>query len=418
MSKNKDKKEKLSTEAYKGVRDFYPEEQALLTHLFATYRRVLEQFGYVEYHASVLEPAELYKAKGAENEELANEQTYTFVDRGGREVTLRPEMTPTVARMVAARRRDMGYPLRLFSIPNVFRYERPQRGRLREHWQLNFDIFGSESLAADAEVVAVSHAILLALGATQNDFKILLGSRTYLDSLVKSLGLSSEQAKKLFGLLDRRAKMPASEFATNIAELGVSLDALSADKVPTDVAEVLDLLKQNNITNAEFDPSVVRGFNYYSGVVFEIFDTHKDNNRSIFGGGRYNGLVSLFDDENIAAVGTAAGDVSLTNFLEVRGLLPKYTPPTMLYIALASSSVMKGALTLASELRAKGVSLALDFGEKKLADQIKTASKHKIPHLLVVGEDELAKNMFKVRNLASGEEKELSRSELASLFQK
>ncbi len=163
------KKAQLSTEPYKGVRDFYPEDQALLNYLFATYRRVAQSFGYVEYHASVLEPAELYKAKGSENEEIVNEQTYTFLDRGEREVTLRPEMTPTVARMVSAKRRELGFPLRLFSIPNLFRYERPQRGRLREHWQLNVDLFGSKSVDADVEIVLVAYELMRACGAQDNE---------------------------------------------------------------------------------------------------------------------------------------------------------------------------------------------------------------------------------------------------------
>ena len=145
------KQEKLSTEPYRGVRDFYPEDQAFLNYLFMICRRVSERMGYVEYHASILEPAELYRAKGADNAEMAQEQTYTFIDRGGREVTLRPEMTPTVARMVAARRRELGYPLRLFSLPNVFRYERPQAGRYRQHHQLGVEVLGTDDPAVDVE---------------------------------------------------------------------------------------------------------------------------------------------------------------------------------------------------------------------------------------------------------------------------
>src|SRR5581483_9336591 len=163
--KPEQKREKLSTEAYKGVRDFYPEDQAFMNYLMSVMRRVSELAGYVEYHASILEPLELYKSKNADNEEIVSEQTYSFIDRGGREVTLRPEMTPTVARMVAARKRELGFPLRLFSIPNVFRYERPQRGRLREHWQYNVDIFGSYSPAADAEIIGVAYGLMSALGA-------------------------------------------------------------------------------------------------------------------------------------------------------------------------------------------------------------------------------------------------------------
>ncbi len=279
------KKEKLSVEPYKGVRDFYPEDQALLNYLTATMREVVEHFGYAEYHASVLEPAELYRAKGAENNELVNEQTYTFTDRGGRDVTLRPEMTPTVARMVAAKRREFGFPLRLYSIPNLFRYERPQRGRLREHWQLNVDIFGSSSRAADAEIIAVAHDVMIAFGASEDDFVIKLGSRDFIDSVIRELKLSEEDGKKLIGLLDRRAKMPADDFAKSVADIGVALEMFSPENPPKDVVEVLNILKDMGIGNAVFDPSIVRGFDYYTGVVFEIFDTHPDNSRAICGGG-------------------------------------------------------------------------------------------------------------------------------------
>jgi histidyl-tRNA synthetase len=379
-------------------------------------REVAERFGYVEYHASVLEPAELYKAKGAENEELVNEQTYTFTDRGGREVTLRPEMTPTVARMVAAKRREMGFPLRLYSIPNLFRYERPQHGRLREHWQLNVDIFGSNAVAADAEIIAVAHALLIALGATEKDFTIKLGSRDFLDQITHELKLSQEDAKKLRNLMDRRAKMPQDEFAKGVEDLGVAIEILSPHHVPHDVAQVLELLRAMGVTNAIFDPTIVRGFDYYNGVVFEVFDTHPDNNRAMFGGGRYNGLVSLYGDDDVPAVGCAAGDVTLRHFLEVRGLLPTYVPPTQVYLTTPSPEIMRQVLTLAEELRTTGATVAVDFGDKKLGDQIKTAAKHKIPFVVVVGENEIKTNAFPLRNLHSGEEKILARDELLSYF--
>lgn len=412
-------KAKLSTESYKGVRDFYPEDQALLNYLLATYRRIAEQFGYVEYHASILEPAELYKSKGAENEEMVNDQTYTFIDRGEREVTLRPEMTPTVARMVAAKRREFGFPLRLFSIPNVFRYERPQRGRLREHWQLNVDIFGSQSLAADAEIMAVAHSIMMAFGAQESDFVIKIGSRSFLNTLIAEQGLSEEGGRNLLGLLDRKAKMPGAEFEAALAELGVSGDLLSADNVPEDVRAVIATLENMGITNAVFDPSIVRGFAYYTGVVFEVFDTHPDNNRSLFGGGRYDNLTAMFEDSaegEIAGVGFGMGDVTMQDFLAVRGLTPAYTPPTHLYLAVTSPEMVPHALTIAGELRAQGVACAVDFGDKKLSDQIKIASKHKIPHLMVVGENELQSGEFVVRDLVSGAESTRARRELASFF--
>jgi len=410
------KREKLSVEPYKGVRDFYPEEFAFMQYLSATWRVVCERYGYVEYSTSILEPAELYRAKGAANEELSNEQTYTFVDRGGREVTLRPEMTPSVARLVAGKHRELGYPLRWYSVQNFFRYERPQHGRLREFWQLNFDIFGSHSHAADAEVIEVSHAMMLALGATQDDFVIKVGSRNFLDALVRELGLGEEAAKKLRMFLDRRAKMPHGEFERELADLGVAAELISPEKVPADVADVLAMLKERGVTNAVFDPSIVRGFDYYSGVVFELFDTDQGNPRSLCGGGRYDNLLDLFSDEKLPAVGAAAGDATLQHFLSSRGLLPEYMPPTKVYLATTSPALVKEAAALADELRKQNVATAIDFGEKKLGDQIKAAAKHGIPYLVVVGENELQSSEFVVRDLATGKEEKRSRAELASLF--
>lgn len=409
-------KKKLSTEPYKGVRDFYPEEQALLNYLLATYRQVAERYGYVEYHASVLEPSELYKAKGAENEEIVSEQAYSFVDRGGREVTLRPEMTPTVARLVAARRRELGYPLRLYSIPNVFRYERPQRGRLREHWQLNVDLFGSRSLAADAELIGVAHSVMQAFGAKAGDFVVRISSRAYLAALTEELGLSPESGRKLMGLLDRKDKMPPETFAAGLAELNVPEERIFGAAVPADVAEVLLQLEARGITNAVFDPGVVRGFDYYTGIVFEVFDTHPDNNRALFGGGRYDNLTELFDDEPLPGVGFGMGDVTIRDFLEVRGLLPEYLPPTKVYIATPSLGALPAALALAEELRSQGVAVASDFGERKLGDQIKTAAKHKIPWLIVAGEEELQSGEFVVKNLETGAQEKMDRNELGTFL--
>lgn len=412
MSKN----EKLSTESYKGVRDFYPKEQAALNYLFKTMRTVVERAGYVEYGASVLEPAELYKSKNAENEEIINEQTYTFTDRGGREVTLRPEMTPTVARMVAAKRREFGYPLRLYCIPNFFRYERPQRGRLREFWQLNVDIFGSRSLAADTEVIGVAHRIMHALGGSENDFVIKLGSRPAMNKVAEDAGLTDEATKKFFALLDRRAKMPAVEFDTGLHELGVPQSAVSPDEIPADVAEVLSGLAAEGITNVQYDPSIVRGFAYYTGIVFEVFDTHEQNNRAVGGGGRYDNLTALFDNDPMPGVGFAMGDEALRLFMEVRGLIPPYTPPTALYVALAAPELLGDATALVRELRQAGVNVAQDFGERKLGDQIKAAAKNSIPYLLVVGADELMAGAFTVRNLVTGAEEHVGREQLASYF--
>src|SRR6185437_9109157 len=247
------KSAKLGTEPYKGVRDFYPHEQALLNYIIATWRTQAERMGYVEYGASILEPSELYKAKGADNEELVGEQTYTFVDRGLREVTLRPEMTPTVARMVAGKRRELGYPLRWYSVPNCFRYERPQRGRLREFWQFNADIFGSHSQAADAEIIALASAIVKAFGGTEQDFVIKLGSRAALNSLCETLGLADDRKKKFMALLDRKAKMEPADFTKQLGDFGATENMLFGE-APQNVQALIELLASWDIGNAVYDP--------------------------------------------------------------------------------------------------------------------------------------------------------------------
>lgn len=416
MNESVNNSTKLGTDPYKGVRDFYPADQALLNYTLATWRAVCERMGYVEYGASILEPSELYKQKGVENEELVNEQTYTFVDRGQREVALRPEMTPTVARMVAGKRRELPYPLRWYSVPNCFRYERPQRGRLREFWQLNADLFGSKSSAADAELIELAYEVLKAFGAGESDFVIRIGSRTHLDAVCAGLGLDDAKRKALLALLDRKEKMPREEFVGGLGDLGVPESALSADTVPADVAEVLEMLRQYGIGNATYDPAIVRGFAYYTGIVFEVFDTHPDNRRALFGGGRYDNLTALFDNEPLPGVGFGMGDVTVRDFLTVRGLVPPHLPPTKAYVALTHRALLPQASQLAQELRAQGIAVALDFGERKLGDQLKAASRHGVPYVIVVGEDELMAGAFTVRDLTTGRQDHVGRAELAAYF--
>jgi len=413
MSKNNDK---LSTDPYKGVRDFYPEDQAFLHYFISTCRAVVEKVGYVEYGASILEPSELYKAKGAENEEMVNEQTYTFTDRGGREVTLRPEMTPTVARMVAGKRRELGFPLRLYSIPNLFRYERPQRGRMREHWQLNVDLFGSASLYADAEIIGVAYGIMKAFGAEESDFVIKINSRKQLDTLILDAGLSETEGKQLLNLLDRKEKISQEEFLAALEALRLAPERFSTSNMPADIEKLIAEFADAGIQNIIYEPTIVRGFSYYTGIVFEVFDTHPDNNRALFGGGRYDNLTKLFDEEPITGVGFGMGDATIHNFLEVRGLLPTYLPPTKLYIAIPSPELALQAQTFAGELRKLGISVAIDFGDKKLGDQIKTATKHKIPYLLVLGPDEVSSGNFVIKDLASGKETALKKEQVADFF--
>ncbi len=407
------KKATLSTEPYKGVRDFYPEDQALLKHFMEVSRKASESFGYEEYGASVLEPAKLYKAKGAENEELVGEQTYTFLDRGEREVTLRPEMTPTVARMVAGKKRELVFPLRWYSIPNVFRYERPQRGRLREHFQYNADIFGVETVDAEVELIALAYEIMRGFGATDDMFVIRLNSRKSLNALLAEYHLSPEKTKELMTLIDRKTKIKNfDEEALKIVGKPFVLSAHSDEEVEA----VRARLGKLGITNTVYDPSLARGFDYYTGIVFELFDTDPENPRSLAGGGRYDNLTSLFSNERVPGVGFAMGDVTIGDFLGTHGLLPKTAAPAQLMLCTISPEAISFAEALAQELRHGGLRVLVNVTAKKVGDQIKFADKRGIPSIVAIGEEEMKTNMFTLKDLKSGQESKVSRALIAKHF--
>jgi histidyl-tRNA synthetase len=417
----------LSKQPYKGARDFYPSDKRLQKYMFGVWRRVCESFGYEEYDAPILEPLDIYLAKTGE--EIVNEQTYVFEDRGGRKVVIRPEMTPTVSRMVAGKRQELAYPLRWYSIPNLWRYERPQRGRLREHWQLNVDIFGVASNAAEAEIITLVDEIFKAFGARRDMYEIRLSSRKFIDYLLTDyLNLSAQEAHAVSKLIDRLHKTDKNKFIEQIdkavsdkaRQAGVveKLLSLLAVQEITELPEqlqthesieelslLLNQLQASGIVNARFDITLMRGFDYYTDIVFEVFDLHPDNNRSMLGGGRYDGLVGLFGVEPVPTVGFGWGDVTLANFLELHHLLPEDKTETDLYIALIGDISPTEAFI--AELRESGLNVAVDLSAKKLGDQLKTADKKGIKHVLVVGEEELRLGKFKLKNLDSGEEKAL-----------
>ncbi len=424
----------ISTEPYKGVRDFYPEDQFIQNYLTGTMKKVAERFGYNEYNASVLEPAELYQAKSGE--EIVNEQTYTFTDRGDRAVTLRPEMTPTVARMVAAKKQELAFPLRWYSIPNLFRYEKPQRGRLREHWQLNVDIFGVANTEAEIEIISMASAIMKEFGLKDADFEIRLNSRKIMNYILNDLlALDEKTAYDLSKLIDKKNKITAAEFEVAIQKLipDKSREFLTlinsknfadfAELLPktdevlekiNEVKEVMARLEKLGITNTVFDQTLMRGFDYYTGIVFEVFDKNPENARSVFGGGRYDDLLSIFGDKKVPAVGFGMGDVVIRNILETYKLLPAYKNEASLYLCVMKPELYEYAQEMAQTIREAGVSVAIDFSGKKLGDQIKTADKQKIPYIVCVGDDEVKTSQFKVKNLATGAEQVSTLEEIAS----
>lgn len=403
---------KLSTEPYKGVRDFYPEDQFIQEFLFEAMERACESFGYEEYNASILEPSDLYKSKGTANEEIVNEQTYTFTDRGDRQVTLRPEMTPTIARMVAARKRELSYPLRWYSIPNVFRYERPQKGRLREHWQLNADIFGVSGVEAEAEIIALAHRIMLELGAVEHDFEIRVNDRALIDEGLTKANVKEDEIRPTMALLDRRNKL--DDFEAQLVKLLGKERAQTLIEYFTNTTSNAHLEKLQELLNAQgvrtmvVDTSITRGFDYYTGMIFEVYDTDSRNTRSLFGGGRYDNILDIFGQEPVPAVGFGMGDVTARDFLEAHDLLPTYVPSTELAICILDERATKHTLQLAQALRSEDITVAVMYAGKRAGDMLKQANKMKIPFVVCVGEREMESGQYTIKQLETGKETTLS----------
>lgn len=425
-------KTKLSTESYKGVRDFYPEDNFIQNYIFNVWRKTAESYGYVEYNASILEPAELYKQKSGE--EIVGEQTYTFKDRGDRDVTLRPEMTPTVARMVAGKIHDLVFPLRWYSIPNLFRYEKPQKGRLREHWQLNVDLFGAEEIEADTEVISVAYKIMKKFGAKDKDFVIKINDRNIINALYLKFDLDEEKSQKISKIIDKKNKIPESSFLEAISEilgektgefvrlLEKNDDLLSSfenkDEISKNLFSLIDGLEKLGIKNVVFEPTLMRGFDYYTGIVFEIYDTSEENNRSLFGGGRYDNLLELFGTKNVSGVGFGVGDVTMKDFLITHNLLPKYRPSTEIYICTLNKDYFVKAKEIAESLRDSGLNVGLDISSKKVGEQIKIANKQSIPYVLCIGEDEIKSGLYPLKNMESGEEKKVKIEEIVGVVKR
>ncbi len=410
----------LNTQPYKGTRDFYPEDMRLRNWMFGVMREEVAKFGYQEYDGPILEPLDLYRSKTSD--EIVNEQVYNFVDRGSREIAIRPEMTPTVSRMVAGRRQELGYPLRLFSIPNVWRYERPQKGRLREHWQLNVDIFGDANLSADHEIILLSDSIMKAFGSMPEMYEIRINSRRHLGSVLTSLGVGSEGLVDIIRLIDKKDKMSQEDFKKILLELmpvdkvDSLLEHLDAkENVPKNIQRLLEDLKDSGVESACYAPALARGFDYYTDVVFEVFDKNPDNNRSIFGGGRYDGLVGLFGVEPVPTVGFGLGDVTLEDFLRTHDLIPSLRSDIDM-VAIMVGDTYKQAQSLLKGLRSKGINVSVDATDRKLDKKIKSAVKQGVKRALFIGKKELQSQKFLLRDLEKGEEITLSIDEMINLL--
>lgn len=376
-----------------GFRDFYPEQFAERAHVMGVWRDVARRFAFVEYDGPPLEPLELYTKKSGD--EIVG-QLYNFTDKGGREVALRPEMTPTLARMAAAKANALRKPIRWFSLPQLFRYERQQRGRLREHFQLNVDIIGEADVTADAELLAVAIEIMAGCGLTSSDVRARVSDRRLLRAMLAALGVNEEQSTAVFGVVDKIERQPRDVSREKLAGIGlrndaidalfeltgeVTLDGLAArfaespevDRLLGEMRRYFACLDELGVLDwVTIDLTIVRGLAYYTGIVFELFDA-KGEMRAICGGGRYDNLLQSLGGVDLPALGFGMGDVVLTELLRDRGLLASALKGPEVWVAAASTSRERDVRRAATALRRNGVSVEYALREQALMKQVKAA---------------------------------------------
>ncbi len=428
----------LSTQPYKGTRDFYPDDMRLRNWFFGKIRASLELAAFEEYNGPMLESLDMYIAKSGE--EIAKEQTYNFTDRGGRRLAVRPEMTPTVARLVAAKIGELNFPLKWFSIPNLYRYERPQRGRLREHWQVNVDIFGCDGFEADLEVISTAVMLLKGFDADESMFKVHINNRRFFNDVIASIaGTDAEGSRKVSKIVDRKNKVTREAYEKDMAELGIDadkiakIDALYTMSVEEAAAlcpdsrgakELIELFSAIRRAGLDkycvFDFGIIRGLDYYTGTVFEVFDEAPENNRAMFGGGRYDNLVGLFvKNTNITGVGFGFGDVTLENFLVTHKLIPDiYGTGTKVLVTRFDDVPYEKYIAVTDRLRGMGIVSSMYIGSKKFGKQIDYAVKGHYSHVLIMGASELENGTVKIKNLATREEATVAADALDEYFAK
>jgi histidyl-tRNA synthetase len=420
-----------------GFRDFYPEDFSRRQHIFRVWRQAASAFGFQEYDAPVLEPLELYKTKSGDEIEA---QLFSFTDKGGREVALRPEMTPTVCRMVGAKAGALKRPIKWFSIAEFYRYERAQKGRLRAFNQFNADIFGEAGPEAEIELIALLIQCLAGFGLTKDDFSIRLSDRDLWFFYLEALGFNDAQSRTLLTVVDRHEKMGDDAFKAyaeahgelavdkkarvlaflaikGLSELEAALAPFNSEKLAARLADWRKVLAGVAAMGlADFisvDLSVVRGLAYYTGFVFEAFD-RKGDLRALAGGGRYNDLVKKLGGPDLPAVGFAIGDVTTGLLLEQRGLAPAYATAPDIYAVIGGEPERKAAFADIHALRAVGFRVDYPFKELAFGKQFKAASESGAKLALIYGGDELAKGVVKIRNLTDRSEREVPRDQVVA----
>jgi histidyl-tRNA synthetase len=418
---------KTIIQSIKGTRDFYPEEMGLRTWLYDKVRQVSESFGYQEYEGPFLESIDLYAAKSGE--ELVKEQSFVFPDRSGDLITLRPELTPSLVRMIAQRQKQLVYPLRWWSWGPMWRYERPQKGRTREFFQWNIDLIGVNNPEADAELIAIVAQFFASVGLMPEQVQILINNRRLMDSELNSLGVAPNIRPSISRWIDRREKMSPAEWDNYGRDFGLSDEQIAGIKfllTDQDVWKKSDeLVRLFAAVDAlgigkyvRFDPSIVRGLDYYTGTVFEAQEITGDFRRAILGGGRYDNLMADVGGEALSGIGFAMGDVVIGLILQQAGCLPANlgSTPAQVMVTVFNETTLLPAFSLASELRLAGLQVSSYPEPTKIGKQFKYADRMGIPFAVVMGPDELKNNQVAIKNLKSGDQILVDRAEAAKIL--
>ncbi len=424
----------MQAKALPGFRDFYPADLALRAHIFRTWRQVAARYGFEEYDGPPLEPLELYTAKSGE--EIVG-QLYHFVDKGGREVALRPEMTPTLARMVAARANGLRKPIRWFSIPQLFRYERQQRGRLREHFQLNCDLIGELGPLGDAEIIALAADAVRAFGLGPEDFRVRISDRRLLAALLGALDLDERQSAVVHQVLDKVARVPREVSVGRLREAALGQDTIDrlfaltaatswdqlrhdAGRLPGVVAAGEPLARTIKAIGAmglgpfvDLDLTIVRGLAYYTGTVFELFDA-KGELRAVCGGGRYDTLLRALGGVDLPALGFGMGDVVLAELLRDRGLAPGEAASIDVFLAGVTEEDHPHVLALAHELRDAGLRAEYALSAQAVGKQLRLADARGARLAVVIGPDDRARGEVVVKDLEAKTQDPVPRAEVVA----
>ncbi|MGH3785779.1 MAG: histidine--tRNA ligase [Pseudonocardiaceae bacterium] len=419
----------LPTAPYRGTRDFLPAEMSVRTQVFERLYAVIERYGYQRYDGPILEPVEIYEAKSSQ--EIVEQQLYTLTDRGGRRLALRPEMTPSVARIIAGNAGKLQFPVRWYSHPNCHRYERPQRGRVREHWQINVDVFGSESPACEIEIFELIHDMMAGLGAAPDMWVLRVSDRVLLNAILTTMvEVSTDQIRDVSALIDRWEKYPQDRLGQDAAELGMTEkqfqrlgEILGAgagiiDELPREAREqsvLMRVLDSSARDLIKFDSLIVRGFDYYTSTVFEVFDTSPENRRSLFGGGRYSNLVGLFCAAQIPGIGFGMGDVTLMDFLATHDLLPAPRSEVDVAVIPVDETLAEPARQLARDLRLAGLRTSTPLEPRKLGKELARADKSGARVAVIIGREEWATGTVTVRNMVTGDQQQATTSAAPSV---